>query len=183
MLYEVELKFPVADVNALRDRLLTLAAAFESPIDQVDGYFNHPARDFGQTDEALRLRQVGDENFITYKGPKLDAQTKTRREIELPLAGGSAALEQFVELLVALGFRRVLSVRKRREPGQLDWEGQHVHIAIDRVEGLGDYLELEISAESSGLPAARAALTSLAKALDLPTSERRGYLEMLLDSS
>ena len=44
-----------------------------------------PCRDFAQTDEALRIRTVGDTSFVTYKGPKLDATTKTRRELELPL--------------------------------------------------------------------------------------------------
>jgi hypothetical protein len=76
-------------------------------VTQVDQYFNHPARDFAQTDEALRLRRVGEVNFITYKGPKLDAITKSRHEIELPLPSGDAAATGFAELLTTLGFQPV----------------------------------------------------------------------------
>jgi adenylate cyclase class 2 len=180
MQYEVEQKFPIADAADGRERLRGLGAAFDSPIEQADTYFGHPARDFGQTDEALRLRQVGPENFVTYKGPKLDALTKTRREIEMGLESGVRASEQFAEILLALGFRRVLTVRKRREPGHLTWEGQSVHIALDHIDQLGDFLELEIAADENGLPAAKEALSKLASRLELASSERRSYLELLL---
>ncbi len=89
------------------------------PIEQIDRYFNHPARDFGVTDEALRLRSVNGQNWITYKGPKLDQTTKTRRELELPLADGEEWPHEYGELLAALGFRAVREVHKTRRPGQL----------------------------------------------------------------
>ena len=69
-----------------------------------DRYFAHPSRDFARTDEALRLRRIGEFNFITYKGPKLDATTKTRREIEIGLADGQQAATDAAELLAAIGF-------------------------------------------------------------------------------
>src|SRR5262245_45114391 len=131
MQWEVEQKFPLNDAPAVRTKLLELGARFESPIEQVDRYFNHPSRDFAQTDEAFRLRQVADKNFITYKGPKLDPTTKTRREIELPLPPGRLIPGKFTELFAALGFQLVGTVSKCREPGTLDWEGQNVHVAID----------------------------------------------------
>ena len=84
------------------------------PIVQSDQYFAHPARDFAQTDEALRIRTVGDTSFVTYKGPKLDATSKTRRELELPLAASDPDGSQFAELLAALGFTPVAIVRKQR---------------------------------------------------------------------
>ena len=70
-MYEVELKFRVADLPAVEGRLAALGARFAAPVEQVDRYFAHPARDFAQTDEALRLRRVGDEIAITWKGPRL----------------------------------------------------------------------------------------------------------------
>jgi adenylate cyclase class 2 len=180
MQYEVEQKFPIADAAAIRRRLQELGAEFDPAIDQADTYFAHPARDFAQTDEALRLRQVGPENFMTYKGPKLDPLTKTRREIEIGLAPGAAAAEQFAEILLALGFRRVLTVRKRRDPGHLTWERQRVLIALDHIDRLGDFLELEIAADESALSSAKEALSNLASRLELAASERRSYLELLL---
>ena len=183
MRYEVEQKFPAADLAVVRGKLLGLGASFQASLSQADSYFAHPARDFGKTDEALRLRQIGDENLITYKGPKLDAQTKTRREIELPLAPGGAAFDQFVELLNCLGFRRVLTVCKQREPGLLAWEGQSVHLALDQVSGLGSFVELEITADGSTLQQAKAAVMSLAARLGLGPSERKSYLELLRSAS
>ena len=61
---------------------MALAARFHDPAEQVDRYFAHPCRDFARTDEALRLRRDGDDVAITWKGPRIDAATKTRRESE-----------------------------------------------------------------------------------------------------
>jgi len=83
MKYEVEKKFPVADLAEIVPKLDQLRATFSDPVLQIDRYFAHPVRDFSSTDEALRIRSVADENRITYKGPKIDATTKTRK------AGGS----------------------------------------------------------------------------------------------
>jgi adenylate cyclase class 2 len=179
-MFEVEQKFAVRDFAAieatLRERGVELAAAVE----QADRYFAHPARDFATTDEALRIRQVGEENRITYKGPKLDAVTKTRREIELPLALGPAHAQQFGELLIALGFSPVAIVRKRRRIGKLEHAGFSVEIALDDVEQVGQFVELEISATAATLDAARKALLEIAIALGLKEVERRSYLELLL---
>lgn len=54
--FEVEQKFPLADVAAVERRLAELGAQAGGTVEQVDRYFNHPVRDFAQTDEALRLR-------------------------------------------------------------------------------------------------------------------------------
>ena len=107
--YEVELKFSLLG-STIEPRLVALSARFREAIDQVDRYFSHPCRDFSKTDEALRLRKVGGHVAITWKGPRIDTATKTRREIELDLlpspsttsgAGGSGAvtIQQWTELL------------------------------------------------------------------------------------
>ena len=80
-------------------------------VEQVDRYFNHPARDFGVTDEAFRIRSVGDANCVTYKGPRIDSVTKTRREIEVSFAEGSDAASQMTDIWQSLGFRFVREVR------------------------------------------------------------------------
>jgi len=192
--YEVELKFSVADPPALEQRLGALGAKWHAPIDQIDRYFNHPCRDFARTDEALRLRHDGDGVAITWKGPRIDTATKTRREIELPLfvepaEGGDAAssavstsIAEWTELLEALGFRPVATVAKRRQPARVHWQGMEVDVARDSVAGLGEYLELELQASKAEVPQARACLESLAKELGCGNPERRSYLELLLES-
>ena len=180
MIWEVELKFPLEDAAALPGRLLQRGATFQPPQQQVDDYFNHPARDFSQTDEAFRLRRAGQNNFITYKGPKVDLTTKTRPEIELPLPGGEGVLAQFRELFLALGFRPTGTVIKTRQTGTLAWSGHTVQIALDDVEHLGPFLELEIATVDDSVTSARSALHSLSEQLGLSVSERRSYLELLL---
>lgn len=184
MTYEVEMKFPLIDevaVDALRKRIAALGAHSSQPLDQRDIYFGHPSRDFAQTDEVFRLRCVGDENFLTYKGPVLDAVAKTRREIEVPAASGQIARDQLIEMLTSLGFREVRDVVKRREPFHLRWQDRDLEVVIDNVHDLGWFAELEIIAEDSGRAAARECLLALSQELNLSKSERRSYLRLLLE--
>lgn len=204
-LWEVEQKFPLAlsaggisagagsaaplwsvnlvTANEIRAKLTQLGARWEKAIQQADHYFAHPCRDFRKSDEALRLRRVGDDNVITYKGPKLDTTTKTREEIELSILPGAEGLQQFQTLLERLGFVHVYVVRKTRLPGCLSYEGGEVHLALDTVEGLGDFLEIEVLAQKESLDTAKRSLESLGKTLELSITERRGYLDLLMQLS
>ena len=192
-MYEVELKFSVSVPQDIERRLVSLAARFREPVEQVDRYFAHPCRDFARTDEALRLRCEGDAVAITWKGPRVDTAAKTRREIELPLAAAPAdpgdhgpvverTLGAWTELLESLGFRPVLSVTKQRRPARVPWQGAEIDAAIDHVRGLGDFLELELIARQGEVPLARACLESLARELGCGVPERRSYLELLLQA-
>jgi adenylate cyclase class 2 len=181
-MFEVEQKFPITDEAALLSKLASLCGVPGEAMAQVDCYYAHPARDFATTDEALRIRCVGELNFITYKGPKLDLTTKTRREIELPLAGGTQMAIEYDRLLEALGFRPVAKVHKQRRLVALEWQARHVEVAIDDVEGVGRFVELELSADEADLDTARAALAALALTLGLSGGERRSYLELLLEA-
>jgi adenylate cyclase class 2 len=185
---EVEMKFPLDEgavwatlTKSLRQRGARRAQV--RPLREEDHYFNAADREFARTDEALRLRRIGSANFVTYKGPKRDAQTKTRTEIEVSLAKGKEAAEDFLRLLRALGYKDVAVVRKERQIYRLaDLDGFAVEICLDDVAGLGKFTELEIIAPASKLEAARAVIMGLAKELGLNKSERRSYLELLLAS-
>ena len=99
-MYEVEQKYPLADVAAVEAALARLGATWHATVEQVDRYFNHPCRDFAATDEALRLRRTGEALAITWKGPRLDATAKTRRELELPLAEAAVPAAALAEAAV-----------------------------------------------------------------------------------
>ena len=177
---EVEMKFAVADFSLLERRLSETGAAKQQEVDEADHYFNAPDRDFARTDEALRVRQIGACNFVTYKGPKLDAQTKTRTEVEVAVAPGEAALEGFTRILIHLGYRPVAVVRKHRRTFRLLKDGFAIEVALDDVEKVGQYAELEIQAPEERLAAVRKVLLDTAAELGLSNSERRSYLELLL---
>ena len=177
---EVELKFPLADPAAVLPALEALGVSLGEPQEQVDRYFKPPWRDFAGTDEALRLRTSGQAARITYKGPRLHRTTKTRREIELPLAGGAQEVPRWHELLAALGLLHVADVQKTRRKARLTWQGFQIEIAMDTVAHLGSFIELETLAEPHDVQRAQAAVHSLAERLGLANPEPRSYLELLL---
>lgn len=181
MPYEVELKFPLDDAERLSAQLDGLQAERGLPIEQVDRYFNHPSRDFAQTDEALRIRTMNDRSLLTYKGPLLDAETKTRLEIELPFGVDAADASQLAELLRHLGFHEVRAVHKTRTPYHLRWEERDLELALDDVPDLGLFFEIETLAEEPDLAAARQSILRFAAKLGLENSQRKSYLQLLLE--
>ena len=177
---EVEFKFPVEDLAALRESLVAMGASPVKVSEQVDEYFNDPLRDFAKMDVALRIRQSDSKMWLTYKGPNLDPTAKIRAEIETPLVDKAAA-EQIKQTFIGIGFVSVARVAKQRETLSMDWEGQQVEICLDSVAEVGDFVELERVVETAAeQDAAKQALESLAAKLSLSGSIRTSYLELLL---
>jgi adenylate cyclase class 2 len=137
-----------------------------------DVYYAHPSRDFGRTDEALRLRKTDEVSELTYKGPRMQSQTlKAREEITLR-TDNPLAIARIIE---RLGFRESFVVRKNRSSYILD----KLKIEVDDVEGLGEYVELEVLTES---PDRSKQLVETARVeLGLDRLEPRTYLEMLIE--
>ena len=170
---EIEVKYRAGDHAAVEAKLRHNSARLTEEREDADAYFNAPHRDFAQTDEALRIRRIGAGNFVTYKGPKTDAQTKTRREIEVALADGSTAAEQFQEILQVLGFRPVAVVRKRRRIFEMNRDGFTLHVSLDDVTGVGKYAEVEIVAPESDLEDLRKQPAKFPSARSLPSPVSR----------
>lgn len=183
MPFEVEMKFPLDDSAALQNRLDAFQAKQQAPLQQCDRYFNHPSRDFAETDEALRIRTSADTSRITYKGPLLDKQTKTRRELEIPIGANANDAERMAEILTQLGFREVRAVRKTRTPFLLSWENRDWELVLDNVVGLGQFVEIETTAQEDDLDAARKLILRLATelGLDPAQTQRQSYLQLLLE--
>ena len=184
MSFEVEIKFRTdAAGHAELTRQLSALGAVSSPAcEQEDIYLSHPARDFGVTGEALRLRREGDGNWVTYKGPRQAGPTKTREEIEVDVAAGAVAHRQMRRIWELLGFRPVAILHKRRQAYRLIRGGRALAVVLDLAEGLGAFAEVEaIAADADDLPAAQAAVLDLAQALGLTTVEPRSYLRMALE--
>ena len=124
---------------------------------------------------------MGDTSCITYKGPKLDTTTKTRRELEVPLPPGEQFATEYDQLFEALGFHRVAMVSKVRQKFQLCREGLAIELAVDQVEHVGDFVELEIVVQDEAdIDHAQRQISTLASELQLENVERKSYLELLL---
>lgn len=135
---EIELKTRVENLAAIRNRLQVLGALYESRVLERDSYFNAPHRDFGETDEALRIRYAGERSTVTYKGPKQqNFHLKAREELNCRVESGEAMHRIFT----SLGFRPVAEVRKWREYYQF----RGATVSLDEVEGLGEFVEIELN--------------------------------------
>jgi len=133
---EVKLRVPCEELEALARRL---GEAGSQPVEsrEEDVYYSHPCRSFLATDEALRVRLSRGRVRVTYKGPRLPGRFKARVEIEAVAEGDVGAL------LEALGFHPAVRVVKHRRYYSLDG----ATVALDRVEGLGCFVEVEAPTE------------------------------------
>ncbi|WP_123621378.1 class IV adenylate cyclase [Halorubrum sp. CSM-61] len=194
-MYEVEIKVP-ADVDAVRERLREAGAERVDARRQRDAYYDAPHRDFAETDEALRVRResplpdgIGGEaesapagadpapetTKLTYKGPLLDEGSKTRAEHETEVDDGEA----MAGALSGLGFEPAAVVEKRRE----FWSFAGFTVTLDRVEGVGEFVEIEREVDDEGaIEATRdEALAALDRlGLDGDSQVRTSYLGLLL---
>jgi len=167
---EIEIKAYCSDPAEVERRLAGLGAQYLKERLERDLYFSHPTRDFRKTDEALRLRLTEEKSFCTYKGPKIGTASKTREEFEIAVSDFATARE----ILLRLGFIESGRVEKRRRIFSLD----SIEVCVDRVDGLGDFVELEThGAERERL---EKELFDLASRLGLERFERRSYLELVL---
>jgi adenylate cyclase class 2 len=169
---EVEAKYRSPGNDKVEKTLARLGAKKISEGAMEDVYFAHPSKDFGKTDEALRLRTGQEHAELTYKGPRMHTQnTKAREEITL-LTDNPLAVQRIVE---RLGFRESYNVKKRRVSYLLD----KLRIDVDDVDGLGEFVELEVLTESP--ERSEQLLETARKELGLEKIEPKTYLELLIE--
>ncbi len=175
---ETEAKIRLPTCRHLEDiekRLLELGAVHMETRVEEDTYYQHPCRDFAETDEALRLRRSNGRAELTYKGPKrlLPGGAKTREE-ETARIEDAEAMHRILE---RLGFRPVAVVRKERSY----WLLGDVLVTLDKVENLGCFMEAEYQGPG-GPGEAREAIETVLRMLGAENYERIpvSYLELLL---
>ena len=179
---EVEVRYRTSDRAGVVARLESWGATLAQDRTDEDLYFQAPDRDFKARDEAFRLRRIGPANFLTFKGPKRDAEIRARTEIEVPLGDGPEVATDITRLLAALGYKPVVTVRKRRQVYRFDRSGFRMELCFDELERVGPFVELEILAPEDQYEAAKAALLQTAGELGLTEKETRSYLGMVLAS-
>ncbi|MGN0392328.1 MAG: class IV adenylate cyclase [Bariatricus sp.] len=155
--FEIEIKMPVEDLNGLKRRLLRKGFQEEVTIRENDMYYNSEYHDVKKLGEALRIRKSTDvatgqtKAQINFKGEKIDQVSMSRLEYET----GVDNPEYMDKILRALGFFQVAGVTKTRCYMKRD----EMTACLDQVEGLGDFLELEVIVADESL--------------------REGYLQMM----
>ncbi len=170
-MYEIEIKAYCENHDELIEKIENLGGKFTIRKTEVDVYMNHPSRNFGETDEALRIRRVNDDVILTYKGPKISKASKARVEKEVTVSD----FNDMKSILDNLGFIETGHVEKDRIYYVVD----DIEICVDKVKGLGNFVELEkIGAD---LEKTESILFQLAGKLGLNKFERKSYLELILE--
>jgi adenylate cyclase class 2 len=170
---EIELKVRISSLDPVRERLLECNAQFCGRVHEHDVYYNAPHRDFGVTDEAVRVRYTNDHAVVTYKGAKITTTALKARE-ELSLAVESGAV--FEKILDRLGFSKTAEVNKWREYYRLGVAS----ISLDSVDELGTFAEIEVMAETDAADAS-ARINKISQEIGIQGEPiLASYLELLL---
>jgi adenylate cyclase class 2 len=133
---ETEIKFQVADLEALTARLRQLGFRQITPrTHEMNTLFDlpwHPLRNRG---DLLRLRKYGETWVLTHKAKSNSTGPhKVRVETETRVENG----QKMEAILRALQFEPVFRYEKFRA----EWEGEQGHVVIDETP-IGNFAEIE----------------------------------------
>jgi adenylate cyclase class 2 len=173
------------------DEFLELDELYTTPtqiVQQTDTYYDAPHRDFEETDEALRIREetegekANEEETdeeeptiqLTYKGPLVDDDSKTREESETIVSNR----ETMDAILESLGFSPAAIVEKEREHYAL---GEYT-VTLDTVSHLGEFVEVERVSDDTEIETVREDAFSILRELGLDPDDqiRTSYLGLLI---
>ena len=190
---EVEIKVQISNPELIRKKFKEHNGIYKVSLLHEDTYFNMPKglRDFKKTDEALRIRKAVEFNknddskeqivnhYITYKGKKIDALTKTREELDIKIED----MESMRTLLKRVDFQEVLTVKKERDLYEFEFKNYYIEVLLDYLPILDQhFIEVEFLLDSSeGLEDSREVLFDFLSLFDIKKEEsiKESYLELI----
>jgi adenylate cyclase class 2 len=139
---EIEAKVKVKNLETIAGKLRRIGARFLHTVREQDLYFNSLDGKLLNSNCGLRLRKRKWDSstpktqvFLTYKGPTGKSAFKSRREIQVQVDNYDA----IKNILVQLGYKKHLTVNKLRHI----WQLGKCEICLDKVQGLGTFIEVE----------------------------------------
>jgi adenylate cyclase class 2 len=145
---EVEIQVEIENVKPLID-LMENKADFLYEDHQIDQYYTPAHRDFASIEpikEWLRLRDSDGKYSITYKNWYRDENNRSGHCDEYE--SGLEKIDQLEKILNVLDFKPVVKVDKLRRA----YRYKEYEVAIDKVEGLGSFVELEYKSDTDKDP-------------------------------
>ena len=134
---EIEIKFRIANLNSLVDRLRHLGLEQVTPrTHEMNTLFDLPGRPLRARGDLLRLRKYGESWVLTHKAKskEKDGPHKTRIETETRVENG----EKMEAILRALQFKPSFRYEKFRA----EWKVNEGHVVIDETP-IGNFAEIE----------------------------------------
>ncbi|MBK9385178.1 MAG: class IV adenylate cyclase [Planctomycetes bacterium] len=139
---EVEIKFRLRSREPMLERLRAIGATYHGTELERNSIYDRPDGSLARAGEALRVRstQALDDAArsratLTWKGPRRPGPLKDREERESEVG----TPDEVRAILRAVGFAPQIEFEKRRST----WRWEAAEIALDEVEGLGSFLEIE----------------------------------------
>ncbi|HEY4507040.1 MAG TPA: class IV adenylate cyclase [Candidatus Paceibacterota bacterium] len=138
--HEVQLKLR-ASLRFADKKLRNAGAEYLGQVTQVDTYYNPPDRDLSETGELLRIRQEGSDYILTYKGPRISGELRTRAKFEFKIT--EAVKNKFLSIYS----NTAKVIAKERSIYRMG----NITITLDRVEHrfngqdslpLGEFMEI-----------------------------------------
>ena len=131
---EVEIKFVVADISALEERLRILGFHLQTPSTHETNTLDTARGALRKTGQLLRLRHYGSMWTLTHKARGRKGIHKTRVETETEVSNG----ESMHALLLALGYHEAFCYEKFRA----EWRDAEGHLVVDQTP-IGNLAEIE----------------------------------------
>ena len=135
--HEIEIKFRIANLDSLVDRLRELGLEQVTPrTHEMNTLFDLPGRPLRARGDLLRLRKYGELWVLTHKAKskEKDGPHKTRIETETHVENG----EKIEAILRALQFEPSFRYEKFRA----EWKVNKGHVVIDETP-IGNFAEIE----------------------------------------
>lgn len=144
---EIEIQVNIENITPLTE-FLEKKGDFKYEHRQIDEYFTPAHRNFIEihpVKEWLRLRNSDGKYSLNYKNWYYDENGKSmsyceERETKID------NIDKLKDIFNFLNFKSLVVVDKVRKV----WEFEDYEIAVDKVEGLGDFVEIEYIGDTSG---------------------------------
>ncbi|MBU0963932.1 class IV adenylate cyclase [Patescibacteria group bacterium] len=138
---EIEIKAKVKDLKKVRRQLIKLGAKPKKKVHQIDAYYSLYKRPFNKKKGSVVRVRHNKNKHQTFFEFDWALNSVAAHEIEIEVS----SLENINKILKLMKARKEVVVDKQREY----FKKGVLEIVLDRVKGLGDFMEIEIQGKDS----------------------------------
>lgn len=180
---EIEIKVKIDNFEEIKKKVSNIGKLIKETR-QIDEYYVPFHKNFFEiepTTEFLRIRTNHDKTVFEYtrcinmgEDGKYDYAEEYETEIK--------NVDEFRKTLEFLDFKKIVVVDKKREY----WMCENIEVALDKVEGLGEYIEAEAKGDFKDSEEARNTCIKFLEDLEIENVEDKwihlGYPQILLQT-
>jgi predicted adenylyl cyclase CyaB len=184
---EVEKKAYLRDYKTL-DKIREIAQ-YRGDSEKEDTYFAAIGQKLDlYKDPIFRIRITGNEKILSYKKKRFIEKTEVNEEQEIDISAIDD-IQAFRNFFQYTGYYPFIEKKKKTSLYRIEnYEGFPVSIEHNKIENLGDFIEIEILVEEKAkekVEKARQVITKLFHEIDISEEdvEPRYYIDLLMEKS